>query len=188
MWLDEAALPNTPPPIALDVNGPWPRGRYDASSAPTRCTSWAGRGRALFAALPGVLDDDATLAIYGPFNLGGTFTSESNAAFDASLRARDPRQGCATRKRSTRSRAPPGSRISRTARCRRTIAASCGGVERALRASARGVRARSPDEGARDRNLAERVAQDRPVHRLVAEDARRGFRESRFENTPTAPT
>jgi len=47
----------------------------------------------LFESLPGVLDDDATLAIYGPFNLAGTFTSESNAAFDATLRARDPRQG-----------------------------------------------------------------------------------------------
>ena len=29
-WLDEAALPNTPPPIALDVRGPWPSGPYDA--------------------------------------------------------------------------------------------------------------------------------------------------------------
>jgi hypothetical protein len=94
MWLDEAALPNTPPPIALDVNGRWPRGRYDAvfSANTLHIMGWPEVER-LFAALPGVLDDDATLAIYGPFNLGGTFTSDSNAAFDASLRARDPRQG-----------------------------------------------------------------------------------------------
>src|SRR5689334_25324426 len=31
MWLDEAALPNTPPPIELDVRGPWPKARYAAA-------------------------------------------------------------------------------------------------------------------------------------------------------------
>src|SRR5689334_10348704 len=29
-WLDEAALPNTPPPLELDVSAPWPGGPYDA--------------------------------------------------------------------------------------------------------------------------------------------------------------
>jgi hypothetical protein len=29
-WLDEADLPNTPPPLELDVCGPWPSGPYDA--------------------------------------------------------------------------------------------------------------------------------------------------------------
>ena len=94
MWLDEAALPNTPPPIALDVGGRWPRARYDAvfSANTLHIMGWPEVER-LFAALPDVLDDAATLAIYGPFNFGGSFTSDSNAAFDASLRARDPRQG-----------------------------------------------------------------------------------------------
>ncbi len=36
---------------------------------------------------------DAKLAIYGPFNEGGVFTSASNAAFDASLKARAPHMG-----------------------------------------------------------------------------------------------
>ena len=31
--------------------------------------------------------------VYGPFNYNGDFTSDSNRAFDASLRARDPRMG-----------------------------------------------------------------------------------------------
>ena len=31
--------------------------------------------------------------MYGPFNRDGRFTSESNQAFDASLRARDPNMG-----------------------------------------------------------------------------------------------
>jgi hypothetical protein len=35
-----------------------------------------------------VLNADGVLAIYGPFNYGGRFTSDSNARFDASLRAR----------------------------------------------------------------------------------------------------
>jgi hypothetical protein len=32
-------------------------------------------------------------ALYGPFNRDGRFTSESNQAFDASLRERDPNMG-----------------------------------------------------------------------------------------------
>lgn len=49
--------------------------------------------RALFAHLPGVLADDALVAIYGPFNKDGRFTSDSNATFDASLRRADPARG-----------------------------------------------------------------------------------------------
>src|SRR5512147_2293758 len=30
MWLDEARLPNLPPPIELSAAGPWPNERYDA--------------------------------------------------------------------------------------------------------------------------------------------------------------
>jgi hypothetical protein len=33
------------------------------------------------------------LVVYGPFNAGGTYTSESNRDFDAWLKARDPRSG-----------------------------------------------------------------------------------------------
>jgi uncharacterized protein DUF938 len=47
----------------------------------------------LFEALPDVLEADAVLVVYGPFNSGGRFTSDSNAAFDARLRQEDPRQG-----------------------------------------------------------------------------------------------
>ncbi len=49
--------------------------------------------QALFAALPPLLRHGALLAVYGPFNYGGRYTSDSNAQFDAWLKARDPRSG-----------------------------------------------------------------------------------------------
>jgi hypothetical protein len=49
--------------------------------------------RTLFRRLPEVLDADAVVAVYGPFNYGGRFTSDSNAAFDARLKSDDPRRG-----------------------------------------------------------------------------------------------
>ena len=94
LWLDEAALPNTPAPIELDVEGAWPAHRYDAvfSANTLHIMGWPQVER-LFARLPEVLAPDATLVVYGPFNVGGRFTSESNAAFDAQLRAKAPQQG-----------------------------------------------------------------------------------------------
>lgn len=93
-WLDEAALPNTPAPLELDVGGAWPRGPYDAAfSANTlHIMSWS-EVETFFAKLPVVVTPQAKLAIYGPFNIDGRYTSESNAAFDASLKTRAPQMG-----------------------------------------------------------------------------------------------
>ena len=93
-WLEEARLPNLPPPIALDVTGPWPDTAFDAvfSANTLHIMSWAAV-RALFEALPAVLTEDAVLAVYGPFNYDGRFTSESNAAFDTWLKQRSPESG-----------------------------------------------------------------------------------------------
>ena len=94
-WLDEAQLPNTPAPLVLDVaNGPWPDERHDAlfSANTLHIMAWH-EVEALFAALPRVSTHDAKLAIYGPFNIDGRYTSDSNAAFDASLKARAPQMG-----------------------------------------------------------------------------------------------
>ncbi|HEY6942527.1 DUF938 domain-containing protein [Dokdonella sp.] len=93
--LDRAALPNTPAPMALDVaSGPWPPGPFDAvfSANTLHIMAWP-EVQALFAALPAVTTADAKLAIYGPFDVDGRHTSASNAAFDASLRARAPHMG-----------------------------------------------------------------------------------------------
>lgn len=88
MWLDEAALPNTPPPLAFDVNAGWPALQADAvfSANTLHIMAWPEVER-LFAGLPAILLPGARVLIYGPFRIGGQHTSESNAAFDASLRA-----------------------------------------------------------------------------------------------------
>jgi len=94
MWRDEAGLKNLLPPITLDVNGRWPATRYDAvfTANTLHIMSWA-EVQKLFAALDGVLEDEATLAVYGPFNYGGRFTSDSNAAFEHWLKQRSPVSG-----------------------------------------------------------------------------------------------
>ncbi len=100
-WLAEAALPNTPEPFALQavldpVPGlsPPPPGRYDAvfTANTLHIMGWS-EVEALFAGLATVLADDALLAVYGPFNRDGAFSSDSNREFDATLKARDPRSG-----------------------------------------------------------------------------------------------
>ncbi|MCC4601876.1 DUF938 domain-containing protein [Xanthomonas melonis] len=108
-WLDEAALPNTPPPIPLQAVvmpapglAPLPampvlpdgqRGFDAIYSANTLHIMGWPQVQALFAGLPALMAPDAVLAIYGPFNRNGQFTSDSNRAFDAMLRERDPASG-----------------------------------------------------------------------------------------------
>ncbi len=95
LWLEEAALPNTPPPLELDVNRqPWPVAPVDGmfTANTLHIVSWPEVERLLQGAgqvlLPGGI-----LCIYGPFNYGGTYTAPSNARFDAWLKARDPASG-----------------------------------------------------------------------------------------------
>jgi len=93
-WLDETDLPNTPPPLELDVDGEWPAQRFDAvfSANTLHIMGWASV-QAFFAGLGGVLGPRASLIVYGPFNYEGRYTSESNREFDAWLKARDPASG-----------------------------------------------------------------------------------------------
>lgn len=95
-WLGEEALPNTPEPLALDANDDWSQigQRFDAifTANTLHIMSWPEVER-FFAQLPLILQDDAKLAIYGPFNYGGQFTSASNADFDAGLKAEKPWRG-----------------------------------------------------------------------------------------------
>ena len=95
LWLAEAGLPNVLPPVALDVNASdWHGGRYDAvfSANTLHIMSWPEVER-FFEGVGRVLEPGGVLAVYGPFNYHGRFTSESNARFDAWLKARDPASG-----------------------------------------------------------------------------------------------
>lgn len=93
-WLGEAALPNTPAPVALEVGGEWPAGPFDAvfTSNTLHIMSWPEVER-LFARLPEIVTPDARLAVYGPFNYGGDFTTPSNRAFDEWLKSRGEHMG-----------------------------------------------------------------------------------------------
>ncbi|PHV13247.1 DUF938 domain-containing protein [Chitinimonas sp. BJB300] len=94
LWLAEAKLPNTPQPLTFDVNDAWPEIQFDGvfSANTLHIMHWPEVEK-LFAALPTLLMPNATVVIYGPFNYQGKYTSTSNAAFDASLMARDPGMG-----------------------------------------------------------------------------------------------
>lgn len=99
-WLDDAGLSNTPAPVKLDVaTGPWPAPPAGASAFDAAFTAntlhimgWPAV-EACFAGLDATLADDATLVVYGPFNVGGAYTSDSNRDFDGWLKARDPASG-----------------------------------------------------------------------------------------------
>ncbi|MBW8306215.1 MAG: DUF938 domain-containing protein [Thiobacillus sp.] len=94
-WLADAALPNVLPPLALDANDTaWHGGRYDAvfSANTLHIMSWP-EVELFFAGVGEVLEPGGVLAVYGPFNYKGAFTSESNARFDAWLKTRDPASG-----------------------------------------------------------------------------------------------
>jgi len=94
-WLDEARLPNVLPPLAIDVNdAQWPIEEADAifNANTVHIVAWHEVER-MFAGIGRVLATGGILCLYGPFNYGGVFTSESNARFDAWLKARDPNSG-----------------------------------------------------------------------------------------------
>lgn len=95
LWLAEAALPNTRPPLALDVlRDPWPDLAVDAvfSANTTHIMGWLAV-EALFAGVGKLLHQNGLFVLYGPFNYAGQYTSESNARFDQWLKMRDPYSG-----------------------------------------------------------------------------------------------
>lgn len=95
LWLDEAQLANVFAPLHIDANDEhWPAGHYDAifNANTVHILSWPEVEK-LFGGMGRVLNSGGTLCLYGPFNYGGKFTSESNARFDVWLKSRDPRSG-----------------------------------------------------------------------------------------------
>ena len=93
-WLADAQLPNLRPPLMLDVAGVWPDLTVDGifTANTLHIMSWPHVEK-FFAGVAKVLTTGGVLAVYGPLNYGGAFTSESNAQFDQWLKARDPVSG-----------------------------------------------------------------------------------------------
>lgn len=86
--------PNLGTPAALDVFSAWPERHYDAVVSANTAHILAESGvRALFNGAARVLDGHGHFVLYGPFRRAGQHTSESNARFEASLRARDTAMG-----------------------------------------------------------------------------------------------
>jgi uncharacterized protein DUF938 len=92
----EAALANLRAPLRCDVTEPgWAR---DLAADAVVCVNmihiapWEAC-LGLLAGASALLAPGSPLYLYGPYRIDGAFTAPSNADFDASLRARDPRWG-----------------------------------------------------------------------------------------------
>lgn len=94
-WMEEFPSANLYPPTALDVNeSNWPFEGVDAVfSANTAHIMQLPDVEAMFQGVGKLLPAGGLFALYGPFSYNGQHTSESNAHFDASLRAKDPGMG-----------------------------------------------------------------------------------------------
>jgi hypothetical protein len=94
-WRAAEPADNLLPPLRLDVLAPeWPLDEaaaiFNANMihiSPWPCALGLLDGAAR------LLPEGAPLVLYGPYRIGGRHTAESNAAFDESLRRRDPRWG-----------------------------------------------------------------------------------------------
>ncbi|MDT8386254.1 MAG: DUF938 domain-containing protein [Thiogranum sp.] len=93
-WLRDAGLDNILEPLVLDVDDVWPDESYDAvfSANTAHIMSWLQVER-FFEAVGKILQTGGVFALYGPFNYGGEYSSESNANFDQWLKQRDPLSG-----------------------------------------------------------------------------------------------
>jgi hypothetical protein len=79
----------------LDVtSADWPQGPFDAVFSANTChiMGWP-EVQAMFAGIGRVLSAGGVVGVYGPFNYQGHFTSNSNARFDAALRAEGAHMG-----------------------------------------------------------------------------------------------
>jgi len=94
-WQQEAQLPNVLPPLTLDMRAPaWPAPSFDAVFTANTChiMAWP-QVEQMFAGVGQLLPAGGVLCVYGPFNVGGHFTSAGNAQFDAALRQQAPQMG-----------------------------------------------------------------------------------------------
>ena len=95
-WSSAADLANLKPPLALDVldEATWPQGPFAALVCINmiHISPWAAT-QGLMRLARGVLPVGGLLATYGPYREAEVPLAPSNAAFDESLKARDPAWG-----------------------------------------------------------------------------------------------
>ncbi|MEM7432589.1 MAG: DUF938 domain-containing protein [Pseudomonadota bacterium] len=94
-WMNHAGSDNILPPLELDVAehdvGPQ---TFDAVySANTAHIMSIDAVKAMFSLVGCALEPAGIFCLYGPFRQNGRFNTDSNAAFDTSLRERDPAMG-----------------------------------------------------------------------------------------------
>lgn len=94
-WVDDAGLANLLPPLELDARtASIAPDSYDGVfSANTAHIMGFDAVTRLFALVGKGMAEGGTFCLYGPFRQAGEFNTESNAAFDKSLRARNPEMG-----------------------------------------------------------------------------------------------
>ncbi len=92
-WVEETGASNLRDPILLNVDHEFPALQVDAVFSANTChiMSWPQVER-MFEDI-GKIRLLKIFCLYGPFNYGGKYTSESNARFDAMLRSNDPASG-----------------------------------------------------------------------------------------------
>jgi SAM-dependent methyltransferase len=94
-WVAAGKLSNVRPPLAIDLTKhPWPVSAADAVVCINviHISPWEAT-LALMAGAGRILPPGGVLVTYGPYLRDGAHTSQSNEAFDASLRARNPLWG-----------------------------------------------------------------------------------------------
>jgi cyclopropane fatty-acyl-phospholipid synthase-like methyltransferase len=94
-WLQEAGLDNIRAPIVLDVQEPplFDEKFDGVFSANTAHIMSLDEVEQMFRVVADCLVENGRFCLYGPFNQDGTFTSDSNRNFDASLKRQDPLMG-----------------------------------------------------------------------------------------------
>jgi SAM-dependent methyltransferase len=102
-WRAHAGLANVRPPLRIDLSDPaWCSEMHDRRGPGKLLAVFCANvihiapwrvAQGLFAGAGRYLRPDGRLFLYGPFKRGGKHTAVSNAAFDASLRERNPEWG-----------------------------------------------------------------------------------------------
>jgi len=94
-WISESGLGNVHAPLSVDVMTADLQvaafdGVYSSNTAHIMGFDAVVR---MFAVVGSTLRENGVFCLYGPFRKAGAFNTESNATFDANLRARDPAMG-----------------------------------------------------------------------------------------------